>query len=112
MHRYKFGLLVGLIITTLYLPFAMIYYLNEGNSLSERPIFAALYLYIILGHAILYAIGLIFHWSGYGLKKPGLVGFGTIFILIAGVVLFPSLLVILPLSILLMILNQKEKVKL
>ena len=105
-------LFVFLILSTIYIIAGLIYYTNDTSTLEGHPIFAAIYLYLVTGHGVIYALGLFISWLGFGLRKKGMIGFGTLLCIIAGIIFFPSLLVVLPLSIFIFIFNrrnQKEK---
>ena len=102
-------LFVFLILSTIYIIAGLIYYTYDTSSLDGHPIFAAIYLYLITAHGIIYGLGLFISWFGYGLRKKGMIGFGTLLSIIAGIIFFPSLLVILPLAIFIFIFNRKNQ---
>jgi len=103
----KKRLLVSSILLSLYLSVSIPYFLMEASSLEGHPVFGAIYLYLVIFHSGLFLVGLVFQWLGFGFSKRGFVILATLLFIISGVLFFPSLLVIVPLSILNLILNRK-----
>lgn len=108
MTKSRIGLMFGLIASIVYLIIGMIYYLSETSFLEGHPIFAAIYLALITAHAVIYGIGLIVSWLSFFFHKRGGIITGSIICIIAGIVIFPSLVAIIPIMIFILILNKKE----
>ncbi len=104
-RKWLLGLLV---VSTLYLIIGLIYYTSETTVLDGFPVFATIYLALITIHGVAYGLGLVISWLGLCFHKSGAVTLGSILKIIAGILFFPSLLVIIPLVILILIFNKKD----
>ncbi|MDD3126536.1 MAG: hypothetical protein WC479_06695 [Candidatus Izemoplasmatales bacterium] len=86
------------ILLTVYFAGSIPYYISEGDSLVNNPIFGALYFYFIIAHEIIIFVALLLQWLGYVSKKRLPIVFATILMIIAGLELG---LLVLPLGYLL-----------
>ena len=109
MSQSRKWLLLWLVLSVIYLIAGLIFYTSEVSFLDGHPIFAAIYLSLIAAHAIIYGTGLLFSWIGFFLYRKGMITFGVILKIISGIAFFPSLLIIIPLSILLLIFNRQYR---
>lgn len=107
MNIQKKRLLAASILLTVYLAIALPYFLLEASSLEGHPVFGAIYLYLVFFHSGVFLVGLICQWVGFGFSKRGLVILATLLFILSGALLFPSLLVIIPLAILNLVFNRK-----
>lgn len=108
MEKHRQWLLPCLVISSLYLMMGLVYYTSETSVLDGFPVFAAIYLALVTIHGVIYGIGLLLAWLGYFIHRSGVVTLGSLLKIIAGILFFPSLLVIIPLSIIILILNKKD----
>jgi hypothetical protein len=96
-------LLVSSILLTVYLVASFIYYLTEGDTLADFPVFAAFYLIFIYLHEALVAGALLFQWIGVLFDKWWATRLATFLMIVAALelaLLVVPLVAMLPIIIL------------
>jgi hypothetical protein len=86
------------ILLTVYFIGSIPYYISEGDSLAEYPVFGALYLYFIIVHEVIIFLALLLQWLGYANYKRWPIILATVLMIIAGLELG---LLVLPMGLLL-----------
>ncbi len=99
MSNKRKWLLAVSIVLSLYLVGSIPYYLSETSLLDRFPVIAAIYLLLIAIHGGIILLALLFQWLGFGLKKPGLNRLTNLMMILSIFPFFPSIVVLLPLSI-------------
>jgi hypothetical protein len=100
MNAKRTILLVNTLYLTAYLVLGTIYYVTAGETLGyeEHPVFASLYLGLVLAHAGIVALGVLLQWWGYAARKSGPLVLASLLYVVAGVELillvYPALAMI------------------